>query len=462
MPVTSQHPQYEQSVNRWTLTKAIVDADAQAFIRNIENTGTTDAKVRNKQYKEDAVLTNFTGRTKQGLVGAIYRKEPEVELPSDMEYLIEDATGANIPLDQLSKAVTCEVLETGRAGLLVDFPSNDGDITKADEEFQGLAARMQLYSSWSIINWQTESVQGNSILTMVVLQEKTQVLEEDGFSWTEINLFRVLRLLEGVYVQLLYTEDNQVISFTQPLKADGSVWDRIPFVFIGAENNDSNVDNAPLYDLSVLNLSHYRNSADYEESVHVVGQPTLVFGTEMDANEWAVANPKGVQLGARTGLNVGTTGHAALLQASPNTMAYEAMRLKEEQAIMIGAKLIVPNAGVRTAEETRMVMSSEHSVLNTVVDNVGDGMEDGLEFIAEFMGSDNTEITYELNKEFFKDELSPQAIEAQLKLWQNGVIGISDVRNSIRKSGLVAADRTDDDLENEAQTKPQDPLTDVD
>ena len=30
-----------------------------------------------------------------------------------------------------------------------------------------------------------------------------------------------------------------------------------------------------MYDLAVLNIAHYRNSADYEESCFVTGQPTV-------------------------------------------------------------------------------------------------------------------------------------------------------------------------------------------
>ena len=44
-----------------------------------------------------------------------------------------------------------------------------------------------------------------------------------------------------------------------------------PFTFVGAQKSDSMVDSAPLRDLAQLNLAHYRNLGDYENSAFFVG-----------------------------------------------------------------------------------------------------------------------------------------------------------------------------------------------
>ena len=58
-----------------------------------------------------------------------------------------------------------------------------------------------------------------------------------------------------------------------PTSAQGQPLTRIPFQFIGWENNDETPDLPPLYDLSIINLAHYRNSADYEEACYITGNP---------------------------------------------------------------------------------------------------------------------------------------------------------------------------------------------
>ena len=49
-------------------------------------------------------------------------------------------------------------------------------------------------------------------------------------------------------------------------------WRVIPFQFLGSENNDTSIDDSPLYDMAEVNIGHYRNSADYEEAAYRSGE----------------------------------------------------------------------------------------------------------------------------------------------------------------------------------------------
>ncbi len=52
-------------------------------------------------------------------------------------------------------------------------------------------------------------------------------------------------------------------------------WDEIPFTFVGAQNNDPTIDDSPLAALVEINHGHYRNSADYEDSVWFCGRAAV-------------------------------------------------------------------------------------------------------------------------------------------------------------------------------------------
>jgi len=89
-------------------------------------------------------------------------------------------------------------------------------------------------------------------------------------------------LRDGVYVQNLYDENGDLVMYAggpdiYPRQSDGSLWDEIPFSFIGSINNDETIDKAPLYDIAEINISHYRNSADYEESSFLLDSLPLLF-----------------------------------------------------------------------------------------------------------------------------------------------------------------------------------------
>ena len=92
------------------------------------------------QYIKRAVYTNFTARTKNALVGAAFRKKPELEIPTELEYLIDDATGDGLSLEQLAKDELSNLLETGRGFFLVDFPQTDDGLSVEQVQLMQLQA----------------------------------------------------------------------------------------------------------------------------------------------------------------------------------------------------------------------------------------------------------------------------------------------------------------------------------
>ena len=445
MSVTSKHPDYTRYVDRWLLVRDVVNSNVEQYILDIDPTD----KKRCDRYKQDAILTNFTSRTKNGLVGAVFRKDIEIDLPSAIKYLEQDATGSGMSLEKVAQESIGEVLQAGRYGLLVDFPASEEGLTAAEVSNMNLKARISRYDAESIINWRTEIVDGIHCLSLVVLEEYTNKVGEDGFSWQAETQYRVLRLINKVYVQQLYSRESNLLHEYIPRDFEGNSWEHIPFVFNGAEDNDDRIDAAPLYDLAQLNIGHLKNSADYEESVHVTGQPTLMMSTDMSVEQFNAANPNGVQIGSRRGHNLGPGGSANLLQASPNQLADEAMKRKEEQAVMLGARLVMQASANETAEAARIKHSGENSVLSTIVSNTNDAILRCTKWAFRFMANSTTEedIVFQISKEFFDKTIDPQMLLAQLQLYNSAIITESDLRNSLRQSGLIEAGRTNEDIE---------------
>ena len=447
MTVSATHPEYNRHVARWELVRDVVNSDVKQYIIDIDPNDID----RCNRYKHDACFTNFTGRTKAGLVGAVFRKDVEISLPESVAYLEDDATGSQIGLTKLAQEVTGEVLQAGRYGLLVDYPASQEGLTAADIEDMNIKAHISKYKPENIINWQTTVIHGMHKIILVVLKECISYIGNDGFTWMDGIQYRVLRLIDGEYVQELYDENEDIISQYIPKDANGQSWDFIPFVFVGSQDNDESIDIAPLYDLAQLNLGHLRNSADYEESIHVTGQPTLIISTSMSTEEFKSANPNGVKIGSRRGLNLGPSGSANLLQPSPNQLADVAMQRKEQQAVMIGARLVMQASSNETAEAARIKHSGENSVLATIVHNINDAINRCITWCMMFMSTtDQTDdIIFEISDKFFDTTLDPQTLMAQLQLYNSGIIATADVRHTLRETGLIRADRTDEDIQNE-------------
>lgn len=420
--VTTLHPEYKAAACRWKLIRDIVSNNAMEHIRKPDVNDT----IRSAQYKADAILTNFTNLTKLGLTGLVFRKSPTIKLPPELDYLYENCTGSGITLEQFTQHAVGQTLEVGRYGLLVDY-NNQGK------------AYLKPYVTESIINWKTKDINGECVLSLLVLIEEVLEDENDVFCQDVTTQYRVLRLDDNnFYYQEIYDEDGILIAINSDIRDfNGAPLSRIPFIFLGSENNDWFVDYQPLYDLAMINLGHYRNSADYEESIFICGQPYLhVDIGEQSSEEFTASNPNGVAYGSRKAL-ITTGGSVTLVQANPNQLVAQAMKEKLEQAAAIGARLISPSGGRETAEAAKIRYGSQHSALYTLTSNVSDGVEDALEILCQFMGVNPETVEFYLNDEFY-DEIADANLVAQMILMAgNGIMTIEEIRDYGVRTGFI-------------------------
>ncbi|MGJ8518026.1 DUF4055 domain-containing protein [Carnimonas bestiolae] len=464
---TYKRPEYSAAIRYWELvrdcvegSRAVKSRGERYMVKPDPDENCSENRLRLEQLIKRAMYLNVTGRTRNGLLGAVFRKDAEIELPTEIAYLEGDASGDGVSLKQFSKRLVSEQLVVGRGGILAEFPTQEvptgQSIPLTKSQTQGKRAHIHFYPAESIINWHAEVIGGVRTLTLVVLMECVSKLGDDGFSQENFTQYRVLRLSEGVYSQELYIKDELASSY-YPTRADGSFFDHIPFHFAGAESNEPEIGGSPLYDLAEVNILHYQNSATVEDSAFIASQPSLFLTTSMTAEQFAKANPDGIKLGARKGHNLGNEGSATLLQANETQLALELMRDKEQQMVKIGARLVQDSSGQETAEAARIRYSSDNSVLSHLVGNATDAIRCALYDALAFMtvGEPKEDaITFKLNEEFFDETLDAQTLLAIVQSWQQGVIGMTDLRDSMRKAGYISPDRTDDEIDAEIAEQP--------
>jgi len=240
--------------------------------------------------------------------------------------------------------------------------------------------------------------------------------------------------------------------------AGGTPFDHIPLYIIGSENNLPDIDDAPLYDLSVLNIAHYRNNADLEEAGFITGQPTLHMNIgDTSPDVFAEQNPNGVQLGSRTGI-ITQGGSVELVQPEERNLLVQLKEAKEKEMVGIGARLIQRGGPGETAEAARINASAESSTLDQVVNNLSYALTGALMDAARFEGFGPEvveEIRYDLNTDFWETSLDAQQLMALIQLGDVGVISRSIQRDSIRKGRIHIPQETDDqDIDSEIAGTP--------
>lgn len=443
--VKTRHRDFTKAFEVWQKVRHAVSGDLVSYLRNVGKNEPDHeyGAQRQKEYEDGAICYNFTKRTLSGMVGAVMRKEPEQTIPSKLEYLLENVDGSGVGLWQQAQDTLGEIDSVGRGGLLVDAP-NAQAATMAEQNAGLLNPVLAYYTAENIINWRTERVGSVNRVVMVVLREEYEYLDgADEFSYLIGEQYRVLDIIEGKYRQRIYrfdatgvALDGQVAEVFPDLR--GLEPGVIPFTFIGATNNDHTIDDAPLLPLAELNIGHFRNSADNEESSFVVGQPTLFIapGESMSLQVFREANPNGVRMGSRSGHNIGAGGNAFLVQAEANNLAKENMRQKEEQAIQIGAQLITPSQQI-TAESARLQRGADTSVMATIASNVSQAYTQALKWAAAMVGAPDVEIEFRLNTDFFLQPMTAQDRAAWLSDINSGLLPATAYYSALRRAGVT-------------------------
>ena len=397
---------------------------------------------RNDSYRKRAVFYAATGRTLQGLLGLAFKKDPRLSLPAKLQYLARNCDGVGSSIFQQSQLAVSSILQCGRFGLYVELSEADN------------APIIKTYAGESIINWDYDA----DGLTMVVLQELVSVRK--GYEYKKVVQYRELKLVEGLYSVKLWRENEkgELVPYGEEVfpALQGQTLKAIPFQFIGSEDNDPEIDGSPLYPLADLNIAHYRNSADYEDSVFIVGQPQpWISGL---SEEWRdFLEKQKIYIGSRSPLLLPAGGAFGFSQPNANPMVKEAMDAKEVQMVALGAKLLDQNAAQVTATQSENDRETSTSVLSMCVANVNEAYQNVIALCAEYMrlslSDTDRQSSFKINQEFSRISVDPQAITAVVGAWQQGVLPKHDLWDYFRTVGLVATERTNEQLDSEVSSE---------
>jgi hypothetical protein len=449
MPITSTHPEYDARLARWQRNRALWGGqDAVKALRTVllpddnADDPSPEARQRYQRLLDRATLLPVARRTALGYRGMVMRLAPAIELPPQLEYLLEDADGNGTSLAALAALALTEAIVVGRLALLAEYPRTDGEaLTAAQVAARNLRARIALYPAESLDNWRTDSLGAYHMAKLVEATDEAS--EADEFGHSPGVQYRVLRLRPDGYTQELLDDTGGIVEpEAYPLQADRSRWPRIPLQVVDAD--------APLSGVVDLNVTHYQLTADLLKNLHLHSGALMTVASQDTLDTFMQANPQGVVLGGGDrGLWLGAGGSLQLHQVMPaDAVATELGRI-EQQMLMVGAHLITPSVQ-ETAEAARIDAESRSCALLDVVDVVSEAIEAALEDCARYMGADPDAVRFALNRELYPQGTDVQALMLQIQLLDRGVVAVSDVRAELRQAGMIAPDRTDDDIDAEA------------
>lgn len=446
MTVTTQHPQYKSNLSKWQTMRDCVSgqeamrANASKYVPPLS--GLSDEEL--SAYYDRAVYVNFVGRVKDAQAAMLFRKPPQYSVSTALELILNDVTLDGISMTSFAEKIVNELLEVTRCGVLVDHPqyqTPDGQVlTRAAQEGLGLRPYARMYYAENIVNWRAEERNGSIIVTRVVLFETSLVDGDNEFEQVVEERFRVLELVDGVYIQRIFKPikrggsefvENEQIT---PLMA-GLPLTYIPFVFFGSTDSGSDVERPMLLDLANLNIAHYRNYADYENAIHFTGLPTAVI--------------TGVNAQADSPIVLGST--QAMVFSNPQAKAEflefkgeglgtlrTAMQDKKDEMAVLGARMLASEKKAAEAAETMAERSrGEIGVLTALSLATSRGLNQVLDIMADWLNisGDNT---VELNTDFVNAKLGAQEITAIVNGWLSGAYSRQEMFGMLQRGELIS------------------------
>jgi hypothetical protein len=389
-----------------------------------------------RSYAERAAFFNASGRTLDALTGLIFAKDPVYKLPTAIEPYADDITLSGDNLREFAEQVVEQQVAVGRVGIMVDYPANaPTNITIAAAEALNIRPFLRYYTAESIINWRTSYINGAQVLTMVVLKETIDALE-DEFTTNEVVQYRVLDLTEQGYRVRVMGDNNALISEMYPIQNGGSL-SYIPFVILGANSATSSVQKPPLLDLIDANIAHYRNSADYEHGLHFTGLPTpYVAGVQLDEGQT-------LNLGSKTAwVFPDPSAKAAFLEFTGQGLSTirEAMKDKEQRMAVLGARMLADEKRAAEAFGTvELKTAGERSVLASISRSASDSITRALNWMAEWVGAPQ-DAQFNHNTDFGAARMSPQMVTALLGAYQGDAMPLSVLFDNFQRGELISPD----------------------
>lgn len=472
--ITREHKDYKARKDQWVVCRDALegeDAIKKRGEKYLPKLGGQDSGSYGA-YKRRGSFFAASGRTQEGLVGAIMRKDPEVEWPEKHEEMLEVIGASGETLKELILTALDEVIGVGRYGLLIDAQSAAIPalgLAVAPGEVQQLPF-VATYTAETIINWEERVINQRRVPVSVTLRESETVYGETrGGGETSKEVVTYRRLILGAPLPSTPEEEKE----QEDLGVDGwlakwglvledfaegpiyfqEIWEKrarehgqgdeyirtevlvirmlggrllrfIPFIFLNPGGTRPPVEKPPLLDLVNVNLSHWRNSADLEHGRHFTALPTAwAAGFDVDgemrigsAVAWVTDNEK-----ARAGF-LEFTGKGL------NHLA-EGMRDKERHMAVLGARLLEEQkTGVEAAETVRMRMAGEGSVLARMALSVSAGFTKVLGVLAEWIALNDAtikEVHVKLNTDFQLQGMEPTMLTALMAATQTGQISWS-------------------------------------
>ncbi|WP_373379894.1 DUF4055 domain-containing protein [Cupriavidus nantongensis] len=384
-----------------------------------------------------AVATLFPAysRTVEVLAGKPFSKPLTLgdDVPTRIQEWCEDIDLQGRNLHSFAANLCEEALGPGLCGILVDFPTTEGQglRTQAAEQAAGVRPYWIEVKLDNLLGWRSKRVNGVDMLTQLRLLET--VTEDDG-EFGEKHVEQVRVLTPGAWATYRKDEgstdkDDWILHLqgTTTLKV-------IPFVPVYGKRKAFMIGVPPLLDLAHMNVEHWQSKSDQQTILHVARVPILfakLLGNEVE-----------ITVGANSAVKA-EDRDADMKFVEHGGQAIEAGRKSlldlEDQMRQAGAELLVIKPGNITESQTLADNEQGACALQRIAGDLEDAIDAALQFTAEWVGeAEGGHVT--VFKDFGAATLAEASADLLQKMNVAGTLSDETLFEEMQRRGMIRPD----------------------
>jgi hypothetical protein len=431
------HPNYAEAKERWDKMRDVLGGETVVKDAGETYLPKTDGQKKlptgsanYDAYKSRAIFWDYPREISISIEGLLGRKAPELKLPTSMESMLNRCTPTGQSMATFISYVQAGQVEYGRIGILADVPN----VGNPNELF------LYSYAAAQVLNWNTQLIQDEDRLTMVLLDESKYVLT--GLEWNWVSSYRVCALdSAGIYYTGTFTEkDLADFDLANPPETvirpafRSKVLNRIPFAFANLTSIEPDIERPPLENIADLSLALYRVEADYRQALFLQGQATPAFFgfTKEQIND--------CMLGAGGGIfSTNKDARAEFLEPSGASIGELRQANADLHAAIVarGVSLLESNEA-ESGEALKTRVANKTASLNSISATTDAAMSQILRICADWMGADKNVVAVITCKDFHDMPLTGQDLLQYVTAWTQGApVTHEDLYGIAKRAGIA-------------------------
>lgn len=338
-----------------------------------------------------AVLYGAYSRTVKTLAGLPFMNPLHVnDMPTELEYLLTDADGEGQSLNAFAKQILLDLINYGKAHILVEYPSVQGSLSLAEERDMNIRPYLCRVDPVKAIGWKYTTVGSKRLLDEFRIFEDVEV-EDPSNPWGVVHERHVRSITrDAVTVYKINSSETDSKSAFEVVDEVPNDLGRVNVVTIYG-NKTGFMQGAPvLEELAWLNIRHYQKVSDLDNIEHICNVPmAYALGVDEEEAEDLVFSPHTMIKSGNENMKLGYLEHSGnAIPASQDSIKDLEMRM-----VAMGADMLAPRG--TSTRETGIAKTIDNtkatSVLQELVEALEIGIEESIQLAAEWLDLEESE-----------------------------------------------------------------------